>query len=537
MPHTINPAIESFLNFKMSEQESRQNQIRVYRSYYEGDPPTLLTDRQAAFLNVDTDKNFGVNVCAPVVDVLSERLEVTGFSVQPKEESDERDTEADERVFAEWFNENRMDAAQNWVYQAALREAESFIIVGYSDDKERVTLSHDYAYDGTSGVKVHITPGTHREIAFASKRWQVNEETARMNLYYPNRIEKYINTADGAHSEAFWSPFLDPDDKTTQMVIITERGASYDAAVSWWTDDQTETGIPLGVPIIQFINRDDGTGRGLSEIDNAIPIQDAINKTVIDSITAADWTGFQMFWTDGKLPGNLQVYPGAMIPVSSNDGLEDKPPTVGVLPPGDMSGLMALINMLVSMLSGITGTPQSRFTPSAVRPSEGTQKQEESALVAKITNIHKVWGNAWEDVMRMASTIDAAFGKDAIKDIGAVTISTLWADPQTRNEKEHIESLAIKREKLDIPLTQIWREVPYDAAEIAEMKEEKEQERAEQLEEAAAERQANMTDLVLAMGTNRNANGSNNGEVPPPNDRGSPENAGATRPGQPDNRV
>jgi hypothetical protein len=542
MPHNL--AINSFLEHLKNEDESRQQQIRTYRAYYDGDPPTLMTDRQASYLNTEREKNFGVNVCSVIVDVMVERLDVSGFSVQDEVDADtededggESDTERIEKKFAEWFNLNRMDSSQNWVFQAALREAESFVIVSWDEKHERPKLSHDYAYDGTSGVKVHTKPGTHREIWLASKRWQVDESTARLNLYYDNRIEKYINkSGDSKFKEAHWLPYVE-EDGATELVVIEENGSTHTAAVSWWTDDGTADGEPLGVPVIPFINRDNGTGRGLSEIDNAIPIQDGINKVVLDLLGAADYTGYQLYWTNGQLPTNVEVYPGAIIPVNSSEDENAGNPQVGVLPAGDMSGMITLVNQMVSLLAGITGTPQSRFTPAAIRPSAGTQRQEESALLAKVNNLHKNWGQSWEDVMRMSARVDSAFGDNSIGDIDDMIINTVWGDVDVRNEKEFMETLAIKREKLDIPKKQLWREAGYDAAEIEEMEEEQEAARADELEEQAAKRQANMTDIVLAMGASRNADRSGNGQVQTFDEREAATNRGRASPAIPDNTV
>ena len=49
------------------------------------------------------------------------------------------------------------------------------------------------------------------------------------------------------------------------------------------------------------------------------------------------------------------------------------------------------------------------------------------------------------------------------------SIETRWADPETRNERELLETIAIKRDKLKIPLEQAWREAGYSEERIGEM--------------------------------------------------------------------
>lgn len=530
-----NLAQSSYLNWLAAEDSRRQAQVVAYRSYYDGDPPTFLTTRQAQFLNVERDKNFGANVCAPIVDAVVERLEVTGFQVRPDSplantpsaemgESEGESAASREEALAglldTWWNRNRMDATQDHVHRAALRDGEGFVIVGYDADAGHPTFDYNFAYDGTSGVKVHYESGSFTQLAFASKRWLVDggpggETKRRLNLYFPNRIEKWVSRAPkgSKYSEAFWQPYEDEDDETLQTVTVTdENGREYEASVSWWTGDGTDAGDPLGVPVVPFINRDDGTRRGLSEIDNSMPLQDGLNKTLIDILAAADMTGWQMLWTNGRLPDNLSIYPGAMIPVAPAEGAgEGETPQIGIITPGDPQGLINTGNWLLALLAGISSTPQSRFTPAAVRPAEGTQKQEEGALVAKVEGLHKAFGNAWEDVQRMGLKVAGVFGGEPLPDTDGLVINTLWADAQVRNELEHVGAIGMKVEKLSVPREQAWREAGYSADDIRAMKNMMADESAERVEEAAVLDQGRNANALQTVGQLLGRNGGNGG--------------------------
>ncbi len=532
---TLNLAQSTYMAWLEQEESNKQQQVRTYRDYYDGDPPTSLTARQREFLNLTRDKNFGANVCAVIVDTIVERLMVTGFTVReeslgtsedsPDDEAPDTPTNRAEQVAAVldgWWQKNRMDGVQSWVYRAALRDREAFVIVGYDKDRGSPAFSHDFAYDGTSGVKVHYEPGTYNKLAFASKRWVVDKGAGqarrRMNLYFPNRIEKWMSRSNsGSFSELSWQPYEDAGDPTLQLTAITDpAGRTYQAAVSWWTEDGTETGEPLGVPVIPFINRDDGTGQGLSEIDNAIPIQDAVNKTLIDMMAAADMTGFGMYWTNGKLPDNVKAHPGAMIPVAPADGAKDsETPTVGHMPAGDVDGLINMQNWLISVLAGITAVPQSRFIPASVRPAEGTQRQEESALVAKCEGLQTVWGNAWEDVQRMGVRVMGAFGKQGVPDVEGLIVSAVWRDAEVRNEREHTDAVAVRVEKLHIPVEQAWREVGYSADEIQSFKDARSAEAAATLEADVVRNQGSAASALEVIGRAM----------------GTPSNGGPRRPG------
>ena len=80
-----------------------------------------------------------------------------------------------------------------------------------------------------------------------------------------------------------------------------------------WTRTGTADGEPLGLPVIHFKNKDQGYNYGQSELKNIIPLQDALNKTIIDLIAAADTTAFRIYWMVGDDPSGVQVAPGSWV--------------------------------------------------------------------------------------------------------------------------------------------------------------------------------------------------------------------------------
>jgi len=80
----------------------------------------------------------------------------------------------------------------------------------------------------------------------------------RLNIYTPTEIYKYRPAADG-EGEYGWAAYREDADPTWPL--------------DW----------PVGVvPIVPFRNDDDGGNWGRSEIDDLIPVQNALNKAVID---------------------------------------------------------------------------------------------------------------------------------------------------------------------------------------------------------------------------------------------------------------
>lgn len=350
-----------------------------------------------------------------------------------------------------------MDAIQGIVHTSAIRDGDTYLIVEWDAEKEEPIFTHELAYDGTEGVKVHYRKDKRNQIEFASKRWRIEqgEEAGyvrRLNLYYPDRIERYIS--DQRDNEGNWREYI-PEDEESH--------------VSWWTTTATEVGEPLGVPVVHFKNKDQGYNYGKSELADVIPVQNALNKTLIDLLAAADTTGFRIYYMLGDDPSSISVVPGSWV-------YSEKPPSgpdsasIGHIPGEDLAPLIALKDSVVTEIARISRTPLSYFQMSGQVAAEGTLKQQEAGLVSRAKNRQISFGNAWEDTMEMARRLAVAFGDGENVDLEA-PLSTQWADPETRNDLEHIEAIALKREKLRIPLEQAWLEAEYSPEEISAMKE------------------------------------------------------------------
>jgi len=476
---------ETFLAWLAAEDSERQSQYVVYREFYDGDHDTQLTARQRAYLQIKTGEEFNSNYCPIVVDALAERLRVTGFDC-----GDDEDLAA---LLWDWWQGSRGDALQGVAHTAGCRDGDTYTLVDWDEDKGMPRLRHQNAYDGTEGIKVHYDPET-REIAFASKRWRVESENPeqagkvrRLNLYYPDRIEKYASNQD--EFEGAWEEYAEPNEDGTMS--------------PWpipWVNKADE---PLGVPVFHFKNRDQGYDFGQSELKDVIPLQNALNKTLIDLLAIADLQGFPVPYMIGDDPSGLTLAPGSWV-FSKHPATGDDSVSIGQLDPADLESVIALKDSFVTEIARVSRTPLSYFQTSGNRPAEGTLKQEEVGLVARAENRQVGFGNSWEDAMRLGIRLYNTFGEGGLDE--EATISTQWDDPQTRNEKEHLESLLMKA-KLDVPHETLWAEMGYDADQIAEMS----AQRGEEMEE-----QSNIGGELLRAFEGGGFGGGQGGQQPPP---------------------
>jgi hypothetical protein len=428
----------SYLAWLADEDATRQANYTAYRDYYDGDHDTQLTARQRAYLELKAGVEFNTNYCPIVVDALARRLNVTGF---------ECDTQAD--TLKEWWQHSRMDAVQKVAHLSACRDGDSYVMVEWDNEQARPRFTAELAYNGTEGVKVHYSRERRGVIDFASKRWNVQAAgqtgtTRRLNLYYPDRIEKYISQS-GAF-EGNWQPYQDTGDGNWPIP---------------WRDG---AGRPLGVPVVHFRNNDQGYDYGTSELKKVLPLQNALNKSIIDLLGAADTTAFRNYVMLGDDPTGLKVSPGSWIYSTRPPGGEEGV-SVQVLPGEDMRPLIALKDSFAVEIARVTETPLSSFQLSGQVAAEGTLKQQESGLVARCVDRQVAFGNAWEDALYLARRLWNTYGPGGLDE--TEDIDTQWSDAQTRNETEFMAGLTAKS-AMGVPQEQLWRELGYDEQQIAD---------------------------------------------------------------------
>lgn len=474
-----------------------QRMVGEYRDYYAGDHEVQLTERQIEFLGRATAYKFRLNQCPVVVESLVERLALTGFeeigvgSQEPgvggqdagTGESVDQSKGLTEFASKLW-EDNRLDAGQEEIYRQAAIDQRTYVALDVDPLTGLITLNHNDAYScgkaggDEEGIKLHYANARRRgKPLFATKRWAATlgrdaGYRRYFYVYYPDRIERYYQDdreKDGGDlGQMGWKRLID---------------AAGPMAGVWplpWTD---ALGRPLGIPVVEFVN-----GRA-GELHEAVPLQRALNKSVIDLIAAADQAGFGILFASGWAPtsdgkpialdsggrvisGNkpLTLESGAILYTTNPEGQLSR------VAGDDLDKLIRVVDRHILSIAQVTRTPITNFQLFGQIPGADTQKQLDQGLVAKVQSRQRGYGNAWEDVVYLARAM--ALGAPMYQDgqiVGyglpayegftldlATRVSALWKDAVIRNEKEHLEALKLKKE-LGVPQEQIYLEMGYEA--------------------------------------------------------------------------
>lgn len=148
---------------------------------------------------------------------------------------------------------------------------------------------------------------------------------------------------------------------------------------------------------------------------------------------------------------------------------------------GEMTQFIQVNDSFRMEVCRLTGIPLHYFQMSGDAPSGEALKALEARLVKKVEKRQGSFGNTWEDIMRFVHIIQTNSTADQTK----TRLNSEWADPQPTSDKEKAETAEIKS-RVGVPQEQLWKEMGYTEAQIAEFKTMNDEARAKAMEEAAS---------------------------------------------------
>ena len=425
---SVNLADLALMAWTAEDYDEQQSRYASLRDWYNGAHDVPLTPRQHRYLGRDSLFDYSINYLRLPVELCVERLTVEGF--------DGPDGIGGEGgLIDEWWTSGRMDALQNQVHRAAIRDGDTYLLVEWDDENDRPVFSHEPAYDGEEGMKVHYLSNLKRQMTMASKVWKESrfddrgkiQTVKRLNLYEPDAVKKYEDLGKG------WQPYKDnPGDPWP---------------IPW----------PIGrIPVIHFRWKDDGGNWGESELDQLVTLQELINKTSLDELEAADAAAFQRLIVTGM------GAPAEAISFSINDILFLQHPAnfnvgVTIVQPGDLSQLRDQVSALIIRMAQISHIPLQYFQITGAIASADTQAADDTQLTAKVKSEAVALGNAWEDALYIALKLNEEYGDG--RDLArGENIECMWAD------FERVDRLALEERRANIVAALVNAGVSIDGA-------------------------------------------------------------------------
>ncbi len=407
----------------VADLDRRAKNVAMYRKYYDGDHPANMTKEMRQALRIalksnggEAESEFHDNYMPIVVDTEADRIVLKAIV-------------ADNDAATKWAEDvlaaNHIDALQAEVHPDALIDGETFLGLAWDNVEQRVVLIHEPAFDGANGMMAIYKSSDKSQMDAAVKVWTLadNEgnQSVRINVYLPGEVRKFVSSGD------IVTPFIDESTDASGVVV--------------WKDRQ---GQDLGIPVFHFKNRGRGN-HGESELKPAIPMQNALNRSLHSLIMTEELTAFQVRVARGFQPP-AAIAPGSIIAISPNKPLTpDQVADLTALPQGQINQFLDTANFLAFQIGKVTRTPSPEFGGGDNASGEAL-KQREAGLVGKVKKFNVKAGSVWEAVMAMAWKIEEAFGT-APADYKYFTVK--WGNAEIRNEQAIISNLAQIEKRLD----------------------------------------------------------------------------------------
>lgn len=407
--------------------EGRQKELIKAERYYNGDVDEVFASPKLRRALQRTGTSFRINFARVPVDAVLNRLEISTVHVG--------DSLAREIIETTWVN-NELDMEVNEVHRSALIYGDSFFMIWLDDEGPDEEPDIVATYESPRNMCMFYHDENPRRKKFAAKMWTESNGDTRVNLYYPETIEKWV--------------------KKKKNKTFTELESEEN---------------PFGViPVFHFRTR---RPYGRPEHKDAWGIQDMINKIVVTQMATNDYQGFPLrvalanpdeaggssdfddFNEDTGQGDNIASLSSGPGEVWYLKGIKE----IAQFDAADPNSFLAPLREYIKAMAATTDTPIHMFEGLQGSTSGEHIRAAESPLNKKVKNRQVLFSKTWDEVFNFIL---------ALFDMATVQTSVQWAPIETMNTKEAWETALLKRD-MGVPLHVILAEQGYTETEIEMM--------------------------------------------------------------------
>ena len=428
-------------------------------TYYEGTQPEVFLNQRWFKLFQKNQSDFRFNFSKTVVDAVLNRLEI---------EQVETDSPAADEYMSELLEQSDIELDINEIHRNTLIYGDSYAIV-WPDENGKVAID----YNSPLTTVVIYDQENPRKKLYAAKMWQYadyNVKQIHLNLYFPDRIEKYV-----AYGEI--------------ENMGTPQGSNFilsETIPNPWNE----------IPVFHFRTH---KPYGRPEHADAFGPQDAINKLVNTHMLTVDYQGAPQRYalSNGGVSSEIDDFADDANARENLGALKNGPgelwylqgvTQVGQFAAADPKTFTEPVIEFVNQMAAITSTPTHYFLRGSYIPSGQALRVAEAPLIKKVENRQMAFESTWKDLFLFLLKIENI----------SANIDIDWKSAETVDAVD-IWDVAVRKKSVGMPLEQILIELGYDG-EIAKLI-------SDQASTAnAAQQQAPTSTEVSLRGTGLNAN-------------------------------
>lgn len=422
---------------------ARRGGLDTLDAYYEGNQQIKYAMERWRKAFARQFRQFSENVCPLVVDSVEERIDIVGFQVGGK---------FDDATWSMW-QRNRMDAESQIAHFESLLLASSYALVWNEDanaGRAQITVESPHEM-----IVEHVA-GSRWLRAAALKVWQ-DDASGKLNatLYLPDALYKFETVRSV--------------DESTRPEQIAPNGWQQRLV----DGEEIPLANPFGVvPVVPLYNRPRLRKPPRSEIADVLTSQDAINKLTMDMLVASEFAAFRQRYLIGvEEPRDPET--GQVISDYWKQALEaflivpNAEAKVGSIDATDLGNYVLAIEHEIQQVATRTKTPPHYFFLRGQFPSGESIVAAEAGLVSKAMRRQRHWADSWEEVITLARQIEGLPGSSGPRQR---PVDTMWRDPESRTEAQHIDAVGKKRQMLGVPQEQAWEDAGYTPTQIERMR-------------------------------------------------------------------
>jgi hypothetical protein len=412
--------------------------------YYRGDHDLAFATEKFANTFGSLFREFAMNLCPAVCDAVRDKLRITDLIVRGTGHSP-ADHDIPGRLNGDIdriWHRNRMPIRSGEVHREALVNGDAYVIVW--PDESGTAAIHPQRAANCTVVFDEERPG---RVERAAKYWRSQDGHTRLNLLYPDRIERFITAKPGNSS----------------LPEAREFVANIDAPskIAGTRDDIRSNTVPNPydiVPVFHFANNGDVGAFGRSELEAVIPVQDGLNKSVLDMLVAMEFSAYRQRWAAG-IEIEYDNDGNAIAPFKAGiDHLwlaQNPEARFGDFDTADLEQFLKVKDSFRIDIASVTGTPMYYLLPHTRGfPSGEAIRRAEARFIAKVRDRQAAFGQSWSEVMAFAVSIETG--------ISDIRIATRWEDPARLSERETLQNILLKKQ-IGVSDEQALREAGYAA--------------------------------------------------------------------------
>ena len=452
----------SDLELALSELGDADGGYERAEQYYKGTRAEVSASIRLRRAMARTGQSFRMNFARKPVDAVTERLEIAAVTSA---------TSGAQAKIDDLWRDNKMSRQSKTIMRNAGKFGDAYVIVWPSpdDDPDADGIRNvDIFYNSPRTCRLFYDPENPMRKAFAVKQWTLAaQKRVRVDLYYPDRIEKYWSKTGILHPKAAdMVQFFDTD-------LPGADPADVDEGPGWPRPN------PFGqIPVFHFRNEDP---YGTPEHEGFYGVQDAIRKLVLSHMAGVDYNAFPQRYaiSDGDTDSSE-------LAAADEDTFQFALDTGATSRPGDPQSQLSADAGSVWWLNGVKGvgqfdqaqpavftdpltlylrfgglitdTPLTRLDPTGSPMSGEALRAMEAPFTKKIMDRQQWYGETWAELFAFALLILGI--DDADVDIH-------WKSPAVVDDENGWQTLMTKL-SAGLPVRQAFLEAGYTSEQIEE---------------------------------------------------------------------